>query len=137
MTREFLVPWIRSRTGAGLTAHLVIRSCGIAESSLAEKLRGFEKSLPEGASLAYLPHGAGVDLRVSFRGEPDEVDRQRETVRKRLMAAAGDCVYAEGDRTLEEMVGELLKFRGASLATAESCTGGLLSERITRVPGSS
>ncbi|HVP40101.1 MAG TPA: CinA family nicotinamide mononucleotide deamidase-related protein [Candidatus Saccharimonadales bacterium] len=137
MTDAFLVPWVRERTGGGRTGHLVLRTAGITESGLAELLKGFEKTLPEGATLAYLPHGTGVDLRVSLRGAPPEIEAQRATVRAALMAAAGDFVYAEEAGTLEQMVGELLRLRGLKLASAESCTGGLLGGRITRVPGSS
>jgi len=49
----------------------------------------------------------------------------------------GEYVYSRSDQTLEEVVGELLKWRNYTLATAESCTGGLLAGRITDVPGSS
>ncbi|MBI5836518.1 MAG: CinA family nicotinamide mononucleotide deamidase-related protein [Candidatus Eisenbacteria bacterium] len=137
MLEEFLLPWVQQRAHGGRTSHLVIRTCGIPESSLHEKLKGFEATLPPAATLAYLPHGTGVDLRVSLRGAPDALETQFAGVRAALVRAAGEHVYAEGSLELEEVVGELLLPRGLTLVTAESCTGGLLGGRITRVPGSS
>lgn len=55
----------------------------------------------------------------------------------RLDEALGNYVFSRRDETLEEVAGNLLKFNGYTLATAESCTGGLLAGRITDVPGSS
>src|SRR6185295_19581424 len=61
-----------------------------------------------------------------------------EAMRTRLAELAGDAVFATGeDETLEGVVGELLRRAGATLTAAESCTGGLLSERLTAIPGSS
>jgi nicotinamide-nucleotide amidase len=137
MLEAFLVPWVRERTAGAHTTHLVLRTCGVTESVLAEQLKGFERRLPEEASFAYLPHGTGVDLRVSLRGAPEHTGAQRAELRAALIQAAGDCVYGEGSQTLEAVVGELLKLKGLTLATAESCTGGLLGGRVTRVPGSS
>ena len=56
-----------------------------------------------------------------------------DAIRGRL----GRCVYGEGDETLESAVGQLLRERGKTLSTAESCTGGLLAKRLTDIPGSS
>ncbi len=137
MLKETVVPWLGERTGGGRITHLVLRTCGIAESALAEKLSEFERTLPGAATLAFLPGVAGVDLRVSFRGSPEEVEGQLSEVRAQLLAAAGDHVFAEGEDTLEAVVGRLLLHQHKTLSAAESCTGGLISERITRVSGSS
>jgi nicotinamide-nucleotide amidase len=137
MLESFLLPWVRERASGALTTHLVLRTCGVTESALAEQLKAFERRVPEGASFAYLPHGTGVDLRISLRGSPAETEARGVELRAELMKAAGDFVYGEGDQTLEGVVGELLKLGGLTLATAESCTGGLLGGRVTRVSGSS
>ncbi len=137
MTRDFVAPWLAKHAASGGTRHLVLRTVGIAESALAEKLAGFEGRLPTGAGLAYLPHGTGVDLRVSFRGAAPDLEDQCQEVREQLLQLAGDVVYGEGEVSLEEVVGALLHVKGLKLALAESCTGGLICERITRVPGSS
>ncbi|MEN3028253.1 MAG: nicotinamide-nucleotide amidohydrolase family protein [Aquificaceae bacterium] len=79
---------------------------------------------PEG--YRYIEWVGGVDVLLS-----------REEELRDFMSKYGDFVYAIGREELEEVVGRLLRERGLKLATAESCTGGLLSARIVNVPGSS
>ena len=91
-----------------------------------------------GAALAYLPSYFGVDLRVTVAGQPGpQVGEVAVRARAELMELVGDVVYAEDERTMEEALGEALVARGWRVATAESCTAGLLSKRLTDVPGSS
>jgi nicotinamide-nucleotide amidase len=67
----------------------------------------------------------------------EEADTRIAEVTSAIRARLGPIVYGEGDETMESIVGRLLKERGCSVATAESCTGGLIAERLTDVPGSS
>jgi nicotinamide-nucleotide amidase len=80
------------------------------------------------------------DIRLCATAEGPEPERRQrlETMSARLAELAGPAVYAYREQdTLEKVVGELLRQAGATIALAESCTGGLVSERLTRVPGSS
>ena len=118
--------------------HRTLLTVGIGESTLQEKLIGLHDWLVDGCSLAYLPANGGVRLRISVEG-PDRksvfvrVQQFEAYLRKQL----GNYIYGSDSETLEGAVGALLKEQGCSLATAESCTGGLIGDRITNVPGSS
>jgi nicotinamide-nucleotide amidase len=79
-----------------------------------------------------------VEIHLSLRGADAGAARQRlEASRAQLVAALGDCVFSTDGRSLPEVVGDLLRERHHTLAAAESCTGGLLLQRLTDVPGSS
>jgi nicotinamide-nucleotide amidase len=109
---------------------------GLPESAVAEKLAGV--AVPAGLHLAYLPQTAQVNLRV-WGAAPDE-KTFRERARPAVAAigsALGAHLFGEEGATLEQLVGKMLAARGETVAVAESCTGGLIAERITAVPGAS
>jgi nicotinamide-nucleotide amidase len=119
---------IRSRT---------LRTTGIAESALADKLGELAKSV-EGLGVAFLPGVEGVDLRLTSRGlPPDEADELLERGTAKLREAAGRYVFGEAGADLAEVVLQMARRRDVHIAVAESCTGGLLGARLTAVPGSS
>jgi len=118
--------------------HTPIKTVGIGESRLAEMIVDIEDCLPEGTTLAYLPHAAGVSLMISTLGlDQEAVDRDNHTVVEAIARRAEPFIYATGEVTLEEAVGGMLSAQGLTLAIAESCTGGLLASRLTDVPGAS
>ena len=79
-----------------------------------------------------------VELHLSLRGDnEDAAMRTLEAAREQLASALGDCAFTMDGRPLHRLVGDMLRERGLTLAAAESCTGGLLLERLTDVPGSS
>lgn len=108
----------------------IIRTTGIAEAEIYERLRDYLKRR-KGLKLAYLPSRKGVDLRISSDGESLE-DRVKE-----VMEELGPWAYGVDNDSLEAVVGELLRRGGFTLAVAESCTGGLIGDMLTNVPGSS
>ena len=118
--------------------HTPVKTLGIGESMLAEMIVDIEDRLPEGTTLAYLPHAAGVSLMISTLGcEREAVDRDNRNVVDAIVQRAGKHIYATSEVTLEETVGQMLSARGLTVAVAESCTGGLIASRFTDVPGSS
>ena len=79
-----------------------------------------------------------IELHLTTRSADPEGARHRlERARTQLVGALGDCVFATDGRTLPKLIGDLLRERGLTLAAAESCTGGLLMQRLTDLPGSS
>jgi nicotinamide-nucleotide amidase len=118
--------------------HSPIKTLGIGESKLAGMIVDIEDRLPEGTTLAYLPHAAGVNLMISTIGrERDRVDCDNRSVVEAIVSMTGKFIYATSEVTLEETIGGMLSARGMTVAVAESCTGGLVASRLTDVPGSS
>ena len=119
---------VRSRT---------LRTTGVPESALAERIAAIEDGLGD-ITLAYLPSIAGVDLRLTaWELPPAEADALLGEAVDRLRRELGARCYGEDGADLAAVVLEQLRRRGWRLAVAESCTGGMLGERITAVPGSS
>jgi nicotinamide-nucleotide amidase len=114
-----------------------IRTTGIAESALADKLGDLGRSV-DGLSPAFLPSIEGVDIRLTSRGVPPaEALTHLEAAVSKLREVIGQYVYGEGANDLAEVVLDMCRAEGIRVAVAESCTGGLLGARITAIPGSS
>jgi nicotinamide-nucleotide amidase len=116
--------------------HKTLMTYGIPESELAIKIKEWENSLPRETTLAYLPNiETGVKLRLSsyVPNGKQIVEEQFE----KLYPVLGKYIYGYEPDTLESVLGKLLLEKGATIATAESCTGGRIAHRITSVPGSS
>jgi nicotinamide-nucleotide amidase len=132
-----VVPRLAAKAGSSVIRSLVVRTSGLPESSLAERIGEIETEIAP-LTLAYLPGLEGVDLRLSaWDLAPDEADRRLRSAGDLLRGRAGESVYAEGEGDLAALVLEQARTRGIRLAVAESCTGGLLGARLTEIPGSS
>ncbi len=135
---EHVLPMIARQTGGNVIIHKNIMTYGTFEARLAERLQDFERELPPEVRIAYLPSYGLIKLRLTGRGTDDSHTQAilGEQVRK-LYNLIPDVIYGEDETTLEEVTGGLLLKSGATVSTAESCTGGKLSSLITSVPGSS
>jgi len=144
MLAEELLPAIKARASGEQTVVLsgTLRTTGIAESAIAELLGpnvlgdpGTELgSLP----LAYLPGVAGVDLRVTVKGRPlVEAEKLVSEAIVKLRSRVEAYAYGVDDADLAAVVLDKCRTLDFTLAVAESCTGGMLGERITSIPGSS
>lgn len=140
LMQEYVLPYIKQKIiNNNLPTHLfrVIQTCGIAESVLADKLVGIEKISNE-VSIAFLPSYKGVRLRVESKGKKlDEVEKNIQKVLDFIYSRIGKYIFGEGEVTLAQVVGKILKERKETIAVAESCTGGLLGGEFTNIPGSS
>lgn len=133
-----IVPWIAENLVKGTVVHKTILTQGVPESELADMLSDFEDRLPEGVKLAYLPSPGMVKLRLtSYSGTEEEARSRVEQLAGEMTGIIGPVVFGHEAQTLEEVIGIRLREMGATLATAESCTGGYLSHLITSVAGSS
>jgi nicotinamide-nucleotide amidase len=137
MVETYVVPFLEGRGLKRSWEERLIRTTGISESAVAERIAPTAKRLAR-VEVAYLPGLGGVDLRVTGRGETlAAAARTADRAADRITDLLGPFVYARGPESMEEVIGYLLTMAGATLAVAESCTGGLVGARITRVPGSS
>lgn len=130
---EQILPYI-GRTTANIL-HKIVQVTGIAESSLAILLDEYEASMPSSLHLAYLPKDGVIRLRLSSYGELSESEMQHWF--DRLKDLTKDYLLTDTDEPLEVIVGRLLKAQGATISTAESCTGGKLGVLLNKHPGSS
>jgi nicotinamide-nucleotide amidase len=118
--------------------HRIVKTIGIAEAVLAERIADWEDALPSNISLAYLPNFGQVRLRLTATGlAQEEAARLLDEEVEKLLPQIADYVYATEERDLEAVIGNMLVEAGATLATAESCTGGFIAQMLTSVPGSS
>lgn len=137
---EQVMPYIRlkvrgERLEAGDIIHRTILLSGIAESTLAILIEDWENALPATMHLAYLPKDGIIRLRLSTYGEAsnEEIEMQLTA----LMPLIADYLIATEDLPLEIILGNLLKERQQTIATAESCTGGRLAAVLNAQSGSS
>lgn len=118
--------------------HQTLLTSGVGESALAERVGDVKELLEEGATLAFLPRTSGVRMRISVRHANERTAKAiLVRIEKKIRARVGAYIFGTNDDTLEATVVALLKKRRATVATAESCTGGMLSARITDVSGAS
>ena len=132
-----VMPRLAARAGASVIRSRTVRTTGIPESTLAERMGEIESEVAP-LTLAYLPGLDGVDLRLTAWQLPeDEAERRLAAAAATLSARGGNHVYGEGETDLAAVVLERARRAGWTLGAAESCTGGLVGTRLTEIPGSS
>jgi nicotinamide-nucleotide amidase len=138
MMDEQVLPRIAARAGsaAGVVRATLLRTFGMGESTLDAELSDIARS--GDVSLGFRTSFPDNYLRPVARAASAEEAEARlakvcDVIRERL----GALVYAEGDATLESVTGALLREQGKTIAVAESCTGGLIAQKLTDVPGAS
>ncbi len=136
MLAEHVLPWLREiRGGTDEYRSQTFQTFGISESALDELVAGVAD--PAVARVAFRAAFPQISVRLTVHGPPDQIERRLATVATRLRDRLGAYCYGEGTTTMEAVVGQELAAREATIAVAESCTGGLIGHRLTDVPGSS
>ncbi|MCL6520029.1 MAG: competence/damage-inducible protein A [Armatimonadetes bacterium] len=138
MVENYVVPYLERRLSGvrSVIESRVLKVCGIGESAAEEKVKDLLDS--ENPTIAPYAKSGEVHFRITAKAKDHEtavrmISGLEEEARKRL----SDYVYGVDDETLESVTVHMLINRGLTLALAESCTGGLVSNRVTNVPGSS
>ncbi|HMP98854.1 MAG TPA: competence/damage-inducible protein A [Cyclobacteriaceae bacterium] len=138
MMNLHIIPKLKASYAMPVIYHQMVRTVGIPESILAEKIKSWEENLPAHIKLAYLPTLGEVKLRLTATGASlENLKSETEKLSSELMPLIGQFIYGYGEESLENVLGKILRERKLTLATAESCTGGYLAHTITSIPGSS
>jgi len=143
MVDGWVVETIQKRAGGFVTLHRKIRTVGIIESVLYERISDLidTKSQPgktQRVDFAFLPSWRGVDIRLTMTTKDQEAGLKYVTeLEEKIKEKAGKYIFGYDGDTLPQIVGEKLRSRRMTVAVAESCTGGLLGKMFTDVPGSS
>ncbi len=138
MMTETILPRLQQKFIKSILVHKVIMTIGIAESDLAEKISEWEENLPSSIKLAYLPSLGSVKLRLTGMGtQKDEITKMLDTEIEKVKPLIESKIYSFEDEGIEAHIGKLLKASKATIACAESCTGGYLAHLLTSIPGSS
>lgn len=135
MVEDELEPWLRSLSAQAIHRRIV-RVVGLTESAVEEKLRPFYRN-HRGEVITILASRGEIQIHLRVDGTDDDAYPKLVAMEKELRDIYGARVFGLDDETLECVVGRLLASRGETVSTAESCTGGLLSSRLTDVSGSS
>ncbi|MGB5106953.1 MAG: competence/damage-inducible protein A [Candidatus Zixiibacteriota bacterium] len=134
---QSIIPYLSKRPGRNHIVMRRIRTIGVTETGIAELITDLEPRTDK-VRLAYLPSYKGVDLRVtSISPNETEAIEAADSLAKAITSRIGDYVFTTGDESMPEIVGALLRAKGKTVATAESCTGGLIAKMLTDMAGSS
>ena len=138
MMTKIVIPKLLNTFQTPVIHHSIIRTIGIGESFLADKLTEWEKSLPSHIKLAYLPSFGQVKLRLTAYGaDLDSLKAESQKYVDRLRPLVDEYIFGYSDDDIEVELGRTLSKRNISVSVAESCTGGFLCHLITTAPGSS
>jgi len=138
MMEDTVIPKFKEIYKTPVLIHKMVKTVGIPESILAERLEDWENNLPKEIKLAYLPGLNQVKLRLTASGKDQNhllklIDQEVD----KLYEQVGKYIYGTDDSNLAAKIGELLKEKGLTIACAESCTGGYIAHLITSNAGSS
>jgi len=137
MVEKTLLPFLKQHAHEKqVIKSRILKVCGLPESVIDEKIAGIfakDKSL-----LAILPSVTEIHVKITVRAKDEkkgdqEISGFEEKIREKL----GEHIFGSDDETMENVVGSMLRQAGKTVSVAESCTGGLLGQRLTSVPGSS
>lgn len=136
MMEDFVIPELLKKFNVHPVQHRTLLTAGIGESFLAEKLTDFESSLPENIKLAYLPNYGMVRLRLTdlqSAADQSSIDEYFQMLKIQVQ----DFMVIDDDVSMQEVIARKLMETGRSIAVAESCTGGYISQLFTQMAGSS
>jgi nicotinamide-nucleotide amidase len=137
MFSQYIMPKLRERAGEIYVKRRFLRVSGIGESAVDEAIAPIYKSYPN-VETSILFNKSEIELHLSAQSQSEtEADAVLDELAAKIKEKLGAAVFAMNGETMEEVVGSLLKSEQKTLSLAESCTGGLVGQRITEVSGSS
>ncbi len=139
LVKNEVLPSLQNHFIRPFILHKTLITHGLGESAIAERLIDWENTLPKDIKLAYLPNLGRVRLRISGKGSDESILEKRiDLIIEKLLPLIKDIyVGFEDKNSFEEKIQALFISKKVSLATAESCTGGEIAARLTKIPGAS
>ncbi len=140
MLDGWIIPYLERKQFSSIVRHRTLKTTGIGESMLANEIGSIDEitGTDGSVSLAFLPNPMGTRLRITVRdSNADSAASKILRAEQLLRSKIEKYIYSDNDQDLEDVIGTMLKERGLTITTAESCTGGMIADRITNVPGSS
>lgn len=138
MMKDSIIPMLSKHYYQISIQHKTLIIQGIGESYLSDRIEDFEDSLPEHFSLAYLSSPNFIRLRLSGKGrDKDELSEELNQLMEKLLPYVEDYLIGYDKEDIIEILIDLLNEEGKTIGIAESCTGGYLSHRFTRIKGAS
>lgn len=134
---QYVLPQLLRRFKVPHIGHRTLLTIGIGESNLAELIQPVETALPEHIKLAYLPNNTMVRLRLTGIGDEERVESDLNRYFNELQSINAPYLIVAKDISLPDYVGEILKEKGLTISTAESCTGGYIAHLLTKTSGAS
>ncbi|MFL5786509.1 MAG: nicotinamide-nucleotide amidohydrolase family protein, partial [Flavisolibacter sp.] len=133
-----VIPKLKEQLVLPVIIHRTLLIAGKGESEIAEMITEFESKLPGNIKLAYLPFYGTVRLRLTGRSSDRSIMEKLITERfEELKTLVKEYIVADHDSSMADALSEVLKQKGKTVCTAESCTGGYIAHLITSRPGSS
>ncbi len=137
MCEDVIFPWIAEKSGKVAIKSKVLKVSGMGESVVANEINDIVESLSN-PTIAFLCRPGEVSIRITAKAEDaDSAKKMIDDVANRVKDRLKENVFGEDDQSIEQVIGSLLLKHHKTLSVAESCTGGLISDRITNIPGSS
>lgn len=138
MMIDSVIPKIQETFKTPFIYHKIIRTINIFESALAELISEWEEALPSHIKLAYLPRAGQVRMRLTAKGNNRQQIQQdvRQQIKK-VMPLIKPYVFGFDQEEIEEVTARILLDKGLTISVAESCTGGYLAHRLTKIPNAS
>ncbi len=138
LLEDEVMPRLKTHFSLHQIVHRTLITSGLAESVLAKKIEAWEEALPSYLKLAYLPNPGAVRLRLSaYEVEGERVAREIEAQFETLKKIIPSYVIGYETASVQQLIHQTLIERHATLATAESCTGGTIATRFTAMAGAS
>lgn len=135
---EEVIPRIREAFGIkSRIVSRVLKTCGISESKLDQAIGDYFREM-RNPTIGVLAHAGEIHVRLTCKGEdPTEITWMLDELEAKIRGRLGSLIFGRDEEKLEALVGHLMRERHATLAVAESCTGGLIASRLTDISGSS
>jgi len=138
MLLDQVIPRIRANFGIqSRIVSRILKTCGISESTLDQRIGDYFRDM-RNPTIGVLAHAGEIHVRLTCKGDDlGEIVAMLDELEGKIRARLGDLIFGRDEEKLEAVVGRLLRERKATLAVAESCTGGLVASRLTDIAGSS